>query len=57
MLNSFCTYGNNNYDVSMSNNRRVPWGQATFCGGYYLLVDRHACATSCTAYKLYLSDI
>lgn len=30
----------NNYDISMSNHRRIPWGRAIFCGGYYLLMDR-----------------
>ncbi len=54
--NSFCARRKNNYDVSMSNHRRVPWGRATFCGGYYLLMDRPECATSplgtsCTPYQ------
>ena len=42
MQNSFCTRGNNIRDVYMSNHRRVPWGRATFCRGYYLLMDRPA---------------
>jgi hypothetical protein len=35
----------------MSNHRRVPWGGAIFCGGYSLLMDRPACATSCKSHE------